>query len=540
MKLAIAQLNLVVGAFEQNAKQILEAYEKGITEKVDLVLTPELSTLGYPPQDLVERRADVLEKTNRVLEDLKKKTTPHDTGLLVGHVQATKDLSAPAYDGLGVRPIQNAISVFEKGALKFNQTKTLLPTYDIFDELRLFAPGDGVKSISFKGTDLGFAICEDLWGEEKDLPSLSRLQTLSALISISASPYEWKKHEHRETIHSKIAQKLKTPLVFVNQISATDEILFDGRSFVCDEAGKVIFRSKAFEPSFDVVDLAQLRNLTCEKDPSEIQTLKQALIFGIREYFKRTGFKKAILGLSGGIDSAVVAALAVQALGRENVMGVAMPGPYSTSHSLEDAEALAKNLGISLEVRPIKFMYATFARELSPKDPVALENLQARLRGMLLMTLANDRGALVLTTGNKSEIAMGYCTLYGDMAGALAPIGDVYKTRVYELARELNSLQPPAIPERSITKAPSAELKPNQTDQDTLPPYENLDEVLALSLEKKTDAHELMKTHPIAKEVLKKLDQNEYKRKQAAPVLRVSEKAFGIGRRIPIAKQWQL
>jgi NAD+ synthase (glutamine-hydrolysing) len=349
---------------------------------------------------------------------------------------------------------------------------------------------------------------------------------------------------------------LKAPLVYLNQVGATDEILFDGGSFAVNPQGELTGRLPFFKTSFgtlDVADGVQFESPGAEgredEAPPEIDLLYRGLVSGIREYFHRTGFKKAILGLSGGIDSAVVAALAVQALGAENILGVAMPSQFSSGHSLADAEALAKNLKIGFEVRPIKFLYSTSARELGERRgelaALALENLQSRLRGVTLMTLSNHDQSLVLTTGNKSELATGYCTLYGDMCGALAPLGDVLKTQVYELARYMNSILGNPIPQSTLTKAPSAELRPDQKDQDTLPPYAFLDAVLAAYLEEGrpiADIRAEFGKNTISDaqitDILRRLELNEYKRRQAAPVLKVSNKAFGIGRRVPIAKIW--
>jgi NAD+ synthase (glutamine-hydrolysing) len=376
------------------------------------------------------------------------------------------------------------------------------------------------------------------------------------IVSLAASPYEWGKGEHREKLHREVARTLGVPIVYVNQTGATDEILFDGASFAADSIGKVLGRLPVFRTGFGVADVPVANGKApawilgeTEKDPSEIETLTRGLIVGVREYFVRTGFKKAVLGLSGGIDSAVVAVLAVQALGAKNLRGVAMPSQFSSSHSLQDAEELAGKLGIDFEVHPIKFAFSSMSRELAENRggalaSLALENLQARLRGIVVMTLANHYQALVLTTGNKSELAMGYCTLYGDMVGALTPIGDLFKTRVYELARYLNQSFGNPIPERSLTKAPSAELRPNQKDQDTLPPYESLDLLLEDYLEKVLSYEELEKKHgPKGKpdwvaQTLRTVESTEYKRIQSALVLKASPKAFGIGRRFPVAKTW--
>lgn len=461
------------------------------------------------------------------------------------------------------RAAQNSVVVLEGGKEVFRQAKTLLPSYDVFDEARYFEPATEVRTWMCDGKRLAFAICEDLWGAD---PSFGRKlygrdpvddyckAKPDLLLSASASPYFWGKREHREKLHAEVVRRVGAPLVYVNQTGATDEILFDGAAFAMDRTGKTVGRLHAFKPAFGVLDTDKMiwaspaKGEREDDPPAEIEILKRALVTGIREYFGRTGFKKAVIGLSGGIDSAVVATLAADAIGAGNVLGVGMPSQYSSSHSLGDAEQLAKNLAMPFEVLPIKFLFATANRELSAQRgelaPIAQENLQSRMRGVILMTLSNHYNALVLTTGNKSELATGYCTLYGDMVGAIAPIGDLFKTRVYELARHLNSNEE-RIPESSITKPPSAELRPDQTDQDTLPPYDLLDELLEQYLEKGVSVADLEKrmgpkgARPAwVREILRKIEFNEYKRRQGAPVLKVSPKAFGIGRRIPIAKTW--
>ncbi|MGZ3688638.1 MAG: NAD+ synthase, partial [Bdellovibrionota bacterium] len=457
------------------------------------------------------------------------------------------------------RAAQNVATVLEKGGRVFRQAKTLLPTYDVFDEARYFEPAEEVQLWNCDGKRVAIAICEDLWAQD---PRFGRhlygrnpvedYRTLKAelILSIASSPYEIDKIAHREELHADAARDVGAPLVYVNQVGATDEILFDGGSFALDEKGRLLGRLPVFKTSFGIVETEagwESPEDTAREDvpPASLEILSRGLVTGIREYFSRTGFKNALLGLSGGIDSAVVATLAAKALGPKNVFGIAMPSQYSSLHSLEDAEILARNLGMPLEVRPIKFLYSQLNRELSEGRgtlaPLAQENLQSRLRGNILMTLSNHYNALVLTTGNKSELATGYCTLYGDMCGAIAPIGDLLKTRVYELARYLNESWGGVIPERSITKPPSAELRPDQKDQDTLPPYADLDALLEAYLEKGVPVSELGKRFgeaPWVREILRKIEINEYKRRQGAPVLKISPKAFGIGRRIPIAKKW--
>ncbi|OFZ17912.1 MAG: hypothetical protein A2X94_12795 [Bdellovibrionales bacterium GWB1_55_8] len=554
MRIAVAQLDPVVGAFEANVKKLKEAYQRACTKKARLLITPELGVCGYPPHDLVER-PEIFERNDRAIEDLLGATRGHSCALAVGHI-------APNPSGIG-RAAQNVVTILEDGKRVFRQAKTLLPTYDVFDETRYFEPASEISTWDCDGTRIAMAICEDLWAED---PALGRRlygrnpvecyrdSLADLIISISASPYEWAKRPRRERIHADIARNLKVPLVYVNQVGATDEILFDGGSFAIDSKGVLAGRLPFFRTSFGLLETTEAGGLHWETpssealvqgEPEEIGVLCAGLIMGIRDYFQRTGFKSAILGLSGGIDSAVVAVLAAQALGPKNVLGIAMPSQFSSSHSMEDAQLLAAALGIRFDVKPIKFLFSVSSRELADTggqlNPLAQENLQSRLRGLMLMTVANNTGGLVLTTGNKSELATGYCTMYGDMVGALAPIGDVLKTRVYELARYLNLAFGKPIPERSITKPPSAELRPNQTDQDSLPPYDDLDALLHEYLERNAPLEDLIgKYGPWARDVLRKVEINEYKRRQTAPVLKVSSKAFGIGRRVPIAKHWDI
>jgi NAD+ synthetase len=564
MRIAIAQLDPIVGSFRSNLKKIEEAYKRACLEQARLLLTSELVVCGYPPLDLIER-PELLEQCEAAVHTLAGLTVGQSCALLVGHVHAN-----PNFTG---RALQNVVSVLEGGKVAFTQAKSLLPSYDVFDEFRYFEPAPEVKLWNCDGVKVALAICEDLWGSNlvggRHLYSktpIEEYRRLGAqlLVSLSASPYEREKRVIREELHSKIATDLGVPLVYVNQVGATDEILFDGGSFAVDAKGKMLGRLPFFKTAFGLVDcqigptdgaasqfVGPVKSEREDTAPPDMEILTRGLVLGIRDYFNITGFKSAVLGLSGGIDSAVVAALAVKALGAQNVRGVAMPSQYSSGHSLEDAQALAKNLECKFEVKPIKFLFATASRELAEGRgslvPIATENLQARLRGNVLMTLSNHHSSLVLTTGNKSEIAMGYCTLYGDMVGALAPIGDLYKTQVYELAREINRLWGPLIPERSITKAPSAELKPNQTDQDTLPPYPILDELLYHFIEKGESVSALEQRYAAklpdrpnwVADTLRVVELSEYKRRQAAPVLKVSTKAYGIGRRIPIAKRWE-
>jgi NAD+ synthase (glutamine-hydrolysing) len=554
LKVAIAQISPVVGDFAGNLRQLKNAYLKAIETGADLLLTPELGVSGYPPHDLLER-PEFFDRAAGALQDMASWTQGARCALVAG-------VPVPSSESQG-RAAQNAACVFWDGKEVFRQAKTLLPTYDVFDEARYFEPSTQnqvwVHPVTQKR--VAIAICEDLWAEDSirfnqgkplyPTNPLERIRDLKPdlLLSVSASPYEWGKRSRREAIHCGIARELGVPLFYVNQVGANDELLFDGVSFGVDSQGELRFRCALFTEDFKAITLGDLPGLRPESSPPEIEALRLGLTRGIRDYFERTGFSKALLGLSGGIDSAVVAVLAADALGPQSVLGVAMPSQFSSAGSLSDAEALARSLGIRFEVRPIKFLFSTAGREISggsvSLEGVASENLQSRLRGVTLMTLSNALGALVLTTGNKSEIAMGYATLYGDMCGALAPIGDLFKTRVYELAKHLNSIRP-RIPESSISKAPSAELRPNQTDQDTLPPYDLLDTLLERYLER-GESVSVLEAHLDARHhkgwvraTLESAEKQEFKRRQGSPVLKVSAKAFGLGRRMPVAKRWPL
>lgn len=545
MKIALAQIAPIVGAFQANGEKISEAYKKAIKLGADLVITPELSICGYPPHDLIDR-PEIFDRCGKVLEDLAKLTSGSKTALVVGWVGKSREKSG--------RPAQNFVSVLSEGKEVFRQAKTLLPTYDVFDEARYFEPASQIELFTFQGKKIALAICEDLWSED---PTFGRRlygrnpiedyqkKGAELVISVSASPFEQGKWKRREKLHREVSDKLGVPLIYVNQVGATDEILFDGESFAYENSTKEFLRLDDFSEQLEVLEWNQKLIIPKAKkaSPPEDEVLVRALITGIREYFQRTGFTRAIVGVSGGIDSAVIAVLASQAIGAKNVLGVAMPGPFSQTMSYEDAEKLCRNLGMGFEVRPIKFLNSQFSRELSEKRgtlaDLAQENLQSRIRGNILMTISNHENALVLTTGNKSELATGYCTMYGDMVGAIAPIGDLYKTEVFELAKTLNRIFGNPIPERTITRPPSAELRANQTDQDSLPPYEDLDRVLRAYLEVRESADEIAKREgEWVKKVLSLVERNEYKRRQAAPVLKVSSKAFGIGRRLPVAKKW--
>jgi NAD+ synthase (glutamine-hydrolysing) len=562
VRIALAQLDPVVGDFAGNLTKIRKAYERACDEQARFLLTPELSLCGYPPLDLIDR-PEMLARNEAALAELQEMTRGRSCALVVGHISRS-----PFAQG---RAVQNSVSVLEAGGEVFRQAKSLLPAYDIFDEPRYFEPAREIALWDCDGTRVALAICEDLWAghevagrklHDRDPWHEYQRQGAQLICSVSASPYEWGKREIRESVHRAGVERLGVPLVYINSVGATDEVLFDGASFVLDAGAKPVGRLPAFQASFALLDWEPESGSWAWVEPGalnredqageETDVLRRGLVLGIREYLARCRIKQVVLGLSGGIDSAVVAALAVEALGAENVTGVAMPSQYSSGHSLEDAEKLAANLGIRLLVKPIKFLFTAAQREigdgLGTLAPIAQENLQSRLRALILLAISNHEGSLVLTTGNKSELAMGYCTLYGDMCGGIAPLGDVLKTRVYALAQHLNR-EREVIPVRTIEKPPSAELKPGQTDQDSLPPYELLDAFLEGFLERGESIASLearlagrdtgSQGAEWMRGVLKRFEGNEFKRRQAAPVLKVSPRAFGLGRRVPVARVWE-
>ncbi len=430
----------------------------------------------------------------------------------------------------------------------------LLPTYDVFDELRYFEPGENVSIVEIAGRRVGVVICEDFWFDDEvagrklycrnPVDELAR-QGAEVFLNISASPFNAGKRRARHELFSRIAQRYDAPLVYVNQVGGNDELLFDGSSIVFDKTGQTIFCAPAFE---EHTALVHLQGSPCEMAMSigTEEEIGRGLILGLRDYIRKCGFKQVVIGLSGGIDSALTAAIAAEALGKENVTGIAMPSQFSSKGSVDDARTLAENLGIAFHIVPIADIYAPYEQATDAlfgehKFDTTNENIQARIRGNILMAWSNRTGAMVLSTGNKSELAVGYCTLYGDMAGGLALLGDVYKTMVYRVARWLNR-ERELIPESTMTKAPSAELRPNQTDQDTLPPYDVLDGILKLYIEEWMEVDDIVAAgfdRALVQRVLKMVDSAEFKRRQAAPTIRVSEKAFGSGRDMPIAQRWR-
>jgi NAD+ synthase (glutamine-hydrolysing) len=544
MKIALAQINTTVGDLAGNRDKILAAYRRGVEAGADLVMLPELTITGYPPRDLLLKKSFIAGNL-AVLDELAAATDK--TGLLVGYVGENK--SRPG------REVVNFVALLQNGKIAATRAKTLLPTYDVFDEDRYFEPATENLPVTFDGQKIGLTICEDIWNDEDFWPERRYqhnppLELTAAgarvLFNVSASPWCVGKDETRYRMLQSMAAKTKCPVMFCNQIGGNDELVFDGGSLAFNAAGELIAQAAMFAEDFVLVD-TEAKTPVTRRPRAEVELVHEALVLGLRDYLHKCGFKSAVLGLSGGIDSALVASLAVSALGRENVRGVSLPSQFSSPGSLEDARLLAERLGIHYEVIPIQSAFTTLKHELQPAfagktEDTTEENIQARLRGVILMALSNKFGSLLLTTGNKSELAVGYCTLYGDMCGGLAVISDVPKTMVYQLARWINR-EKEIIPASSITKPPSAELRANQTDQDTLPPYEVLDGILdAYVVQGKTPAQMAAAGFDEAtvKRVIRLIDSNEYKRRQAAPGLKVTSKAFGVGRRMPIAQRFQI
>jgi NAD+ synthase (glutamine-hydrolysing) len=551
MRIALAQINTTVGGLEENAAKILSFAERADAAGAELVVFPELALTGYPPRDLVEKRS-FIDRTEIALAELAEGSKPLSAALIVGYVARSPN---------GALRAQNAAAVLHGGRIVFDQRKMLLPTYDVFDERRYFEPAKSQHIFSLRGLKLAITICEDAWNDkrywEKRRYARDPVEELvqqggELLISINASPWNLGKRAQRLSIFRATAQRFHVPVVYVHMVGGNDQLVFDGSSFALTADGALAASAKSFDE-----DLVFFDSDTGEGDQhddleDEEEAAYSALVLGTRDYVRKCGFSKTLVALSGGIDSALVAAIAADAVGKENVTGVGMPGPYSSDHSLIDARALAQNLGIPFEVISINEGYCAMLRTLGPlfadRNPDATEeNLQSRLRGLTLMALSNKFGALVLTTGNKSELAVGYCTLYGDMCGGLAVISDVPKTMVYRLARIANARRvarglPPAIPENTFLKPPSAELRPNQKDTDSLPDYEILDRVLAGYVERYQSAEEIAEQESLpvelVRDVINKVDRNEYKRQQAALGLRITTKAFGVGRRFPIAHRF--
>ena len=544
MRIGVLQLNSTIGDYAANQRKLVNGYETVCRQGAAFVIAPELFLCGYPPRDLL-LRPDFVESNLSALAETAK--TIGAVPLCVGYVDRN-----PARPG---RLLHNSAAVLQNGSLIWRQHKCLLPTYDVFDEDRYFEPGKAATPFEFNHRKLGITICEDIWNDEDFWPErLYRrdpvkeliAQGADLIINISASPWHAGKEQTRLAMLRRVARDEHVPLVQVNLIGANDELVFDGHSVALNRQGEPIALGKSFAEDVFVVDTDQNAPAVKVQWPAREQQLFTALSLGIRDYVHKCGFKSVVVGLSGGIDSALTAALAVDALGADNVLGVSMPARYSSPGSLTDAEALANNLGIHYEALPIEEGFQAAEKQLAKvfagtRPSEAEENIQSRLRGVTLMALSNKFGSLVLTTGNKSEMAVGYCTLYGDMCGALAVIADVFKTEIYRIARWVNRNQT-IIPEPSISKPPSAELRPNQKDQDSLPDYEMLDAILqayVVDLHSKEEIIQRGFSPAVVNDVINKVTFSEYKRRQAAPGLKVSPRAFGMGRRVPIAQRFR-
>jgi NAD+ synthase (glutamine-hydrolysing) len=540
MQVGFAQINTTVGDIETNARKILTAYQEASQQGAQLVITPELALTGYPPQDLVFKSGFV-PQTLEQLRVLHERISA--VPLLVGYV----DLN-PKKTG---KPFVNSCAVLEKGRPIRKIFKSLLPTYDVFDEARYFEPADDQQPLELLGAKIGITICEDIWTDKylrHDLyhcDPVGRLVSLGAsvILNLSSSPFSVGKPALRRAMVTELALQYRIPFFYCNAVGGNDELIFDGNSFVINKEGATVARLASFGEQIAVVESDAPAIVEAGMAPEE--EIFRALVLGVSDYFAKCGFHSAVLGLSGGIDSAVTAAIAVEALGKKNVTGVSMPSAYSSSGSLDDADRLAKSLGIERLVIPIKEPFEVLKSQFKEafaglKEDTTEENMQSRLRGLILMSLSNKFGHLLLTTGNKSELAVGYCTIYGDMCGGLAVISDVPKTMIYRLARWINR-DAETIPINSITKPPSAELKPNQTDQDTLPQYDTLDAILQLYVEEQLDPAEIVERGfdpSVVRWIQRRVDINEYKRRQAAPGLKVTSLAFGIGWRMPIAQRY--
>ena len=546
MKIALGQINPTVGDFAGNAAKIIDFSTRAKSLGAGLILFPELSVCGYPPRDLVER-ASFVQHNREAAEHIAAET--HGIAVICG-------LVTPAQAETG-KSVMNSAALLMDGRIKFVQSKMLLPTYDVFDEMRNFAPARSQVLFPFCGKQMALTICEDAWNDKHFWPRrLYTVDPVEALVhaggnfvlNISASPFWANKRELRHDMLATIARNDHVPVAFVNQVGGNDGLVFDGSSLVFDREGNVIARGKSFEEDLILFDSDSLTGEMHDQIEGEEASIYAALVLGTRDYVSKCGFKKVIIGLSGGIDSALTAAIAVDAIGAENVTGVGMPGPYSSPGSIDDARALAGSLGIRFVTLPIGNIFDDYKSTLKPvfkdhKEDVTEENIQSRIRGSLLMALSNKFGALVLSTGNKSELGVGYCTLYGDMAGGLAVINDVPKTLVYRLSRYVNSRKP-VIPQATLEKPPSAELSLNQKDSDTLPDYEVLDAILEDYVEQAHSAEQISREHnfdlDLVKNVIRMVERNEYKRQQAAPGIKISPKAFGYGRRFPIAAKADL
>lgn len=552
MKITIAQINPTIGDLPGNAQKILEAANNAVTEKTNLLLTPELSLCGYPPRDLL-LKPDFCEAMDIVLQQLAIDLPP-DLAVLVGTVK--KNSKAHISGG---KSLYNSVALLYEGKVKQVFHKRLLPTYDVFDENRYFEPGLETNYFTFDSVKIGVTICEDLWNDEEffgkrsysinPIAELSKLD-VNLIVNLSASPYTFGKQRFREAMLKHSSTRFNKPIIYVNQVGGNDDLIFDGRSFALNQSGEIVSRACGFETDLRQIEFDKLKqdlNFSSIADSyeSDDEEIWQALVLGVKDYVQKCGFSKVLLGLSGGIDSSIVAAIASAALGKDNVLGVLMPSPYSSESSIKDADDLAKNLGIKTEKLPIGNLMQsydeTFAELFANSEfGLAEENIQSRIRGNLLMAISNKFGYLLLSTGNKSEMAVGYCTLYGDMNGGLAVIADVPKTRVYSICNWLNRSEE-VIPQNVLIKPPSAELKPGQVDQDSLPDYEILDDILQRLINDYQSAEQIIAAghNPeVVNRIIKMVARAEFKRRQAPPGIKITDRAFGTGWRMPIASNW--
>ena len=541
MKVALGQINPTVGDFRGNSAKIVQAAQRAQAAGAGLILFPELSVCGYPPRDLVEKTSFVA-RNQEAAQAIAEQT--RGIAVICGLVTGAR-----AETG---KSVMNSAALLRDGRIEFVQSKRLLPTYDVFDEMRNFAPADRQELFSFCGRRIALTVCEDAWNDKhfwnRRLYGVDPVEELiraggNFLFNVSASPFSLGKRELRLRMLQAIATEYKVPVAFVNQVGGNDSLVFDGTSFVLAPDGRVLAQGSSFEEDLVLFDCDSLTGDIHPQVEGREASAYAALVLGTRDYVRKCGFERVIIGLSGGIDSALTACIAVDALGKENVMGVGLPGPYSSPGSVEDARALAANLGIRFDLIPIGRIFESYRQALAPlfagrREDVTEENIQSRVRGTLLMSLSNKLGALVLSTGNKSELGVGYCTLYGDMVGGLGVISDVPKTMVYRLAELVNSRRA-VIPRSSIEKPPSAELRPDQLDSDSLPPYEALDAILEDYVEDNHAAEQIANDHgfdlELVRRVVRMVQSSEYKRQQAAPGLKITAKAFGVGRRFPIA-----
>jgi NAD+ synthase/NAD+ synthase (glutamine-hydrolysing) len=543
VKIALGQINPTIGDFTGNSKKIIESARQALDRGAQMVLFPELAVCGYPPRDLLEKPAFV-ERSQQVVNEIAR-AVPQIT-VICGFV-------SPAKVETG-KSVMNSAAVLREGSVQFVQSKMLLPTYDVFDESRYFDAAESQKLLPFCGKQFALTICEDAWNDKhfwhRRLYRVDPVDELlraggNMVLNISASPFHLGKRELRRQMLETVARDNKVPVLFVNQVGGNDSLIFDGSSMVIAPDGNIVAQGKSFAEDLVLFDSETMRGDMHEQIQPGVPSAYVALVLGTRDYVRKCGFSKVVIGLSGGIDSALTAAIATDALGRENVTGIAMPSQYSSEHSIKDARELACKLGIRFEVVPIGPVFDGYRKALAPlfagtPENVAEENIQSRIRGNILMAFSNKFGELVLTTGNKSEVGVGYCTLYGDMVGGLGVISDVPKTMVYSLSRYVNSLKP-VIPQSTIDKPPSAELRPGQQDSDTLPPYEVLDNILEDYVEDYRTAEQIAADRGydvrLVRNVVRMIERSEYKRQQAAPGLKITPKAFGFGRRFPIAQK---